>query len=203
MEKTDYLLLSLTFLTLFGCQSKAPAKATNSTAVNNVNNLSQLSMRPMHVQFFGENGMEWELNAPEAHGLAQAAVLSANQIDITLYQSGQKSTNITADEGFINTSQDNWRGAGLPILKPGDMYLTGHVVVVSTDSSRLTTDWVNYKKTEQVIVSTAPVEILKENTVTKGRGLEASPDLRSVKIFEETLVIKEDAKNQDANHSGK
>ena len=37
------------------------------------------------------------------------------------------------------------------------MYLSGNVVVVSTDGSKLQTDWLHYKKKEDLVVSSAPI----------------------------------------------
>ena len=82
----------------------------------------------------------------------------------------------------------------MPPLYGGDMFLDGHVVVLSTEPARLSTDWIDYRKSQGVIVSTAPVELIRGKTNTKGRGLEATPDLRSVKIFNQTVVIRGEEK---------
>jgi len=116
-------------------------------------------------------------------------VMNAENINIVLYEGGQKSTAISADKGFVNSGAETWKSPSIPILEPGDMFLNGDVVVISTDGTKVTTDWINYKKQAHIIVSTAPVQMDRENSVTKGRGLEATADLKSVNIFNQTVVI--------------
>jgi len=189
MALRSALFLFIVFLVPLGCnRAKAPGKASPDQNTQ-MEITPQLTMSPVRVQFFGETGLEWEMDAPEAKGVSRSDILSARNLTINLFEGGIKSTKITADEGFINSGTTIWAPGSMLPLNGGDMFLHGHVVVSSTEPARLTTDWINYRKSRGVIVSTAPVELIRGKTETKGNGLEATPDLRSVKIFNETLVI--------------
>lgn len=165
-------------------------------------------MAPFRIQSYGENAaLEWQLTAPEAKAYTTMNLMRANSVDMTLFQNGQKSTSIQSDRGVFciqptgvssepEIPVDPNEPAADPLveqgitLKSGDMFLTGNVVVTSTDGTKLMTEWMHYQKKEDVITSTAPVQVIRTDSITKGVGLQATPDLKRVKIFNETLVIK-------------
>lgn len=162
--------------------------------------LSELSpgilINTMHLQSFGETGIEWEMYSPHVKGYPRENVFRARDLDIFLFDNGQKSSSIKANDGII-VSQDKPRNPtppksyfGSPKLNRGDMFLRGDVVVVSTDGTKVLTDWINFKRNQAIIVSTAPVQVIRDDSVTHGIGLEATPDLTSLKIFDETMIIK-------------
>lgn len=151
----------------------------------------ELEMKPLHVQAYGSKGVSWELSAPSAQAYRTKNIMLAQELTVTLYENGQKSTTINADMGTVDTRTTEQKPApSLQGLYPGDMYLDGHVVVVSTDGSKLTTDWLYFRSRENLVTSTAPVRVEREDSTTTGIGLEATPNLSSVKIFKQTVVIK-------------
>jgi lipopolysaccharide export system protein LptC len=153
-------------------------------------------MKNMRVQSVAENVLQWTLNAARAEGFTTRNFLRAIDMRVQLFENGAKSSDITANEGIVatdNTAPVTVRGFSEGFtghsFKKGDMFMDGDVVVVSTEGSKLTTDWIYYDKTTDLITSTAPVQIVRSDSITRGQGLEASADLTKVKIFKQTLVI--------------
>jgi hypothetical protein len=149
------------------------------------------------VQSWGARGLEWELHSPLGEGFTQRNVIQVSSMTVQLFENGQRSTEISAPRAFMATG-DRPKPPELPRtiepvtgikLTPGDMYLDGGVVVVSTEGSRLATNWVQYYTAEGVIRSSAAVEVRRPDSITRGKGLEATSDLSNVKIFNQTLVI--------------
>jgi LPS export ABC transporter protein LptC len=161
----------------------------------------ELAMQNMNMQSYGSKGLEWELKAPVAQGFSQKNLMHVKHMETLLYENGQKSTAITADDGFMNSGNSSGlakeiRLSNGVLLESGDMFLQGHVVVISTEGSTLTTDWATYHKKSALITSTAPVQLIRSDSVTKGVGLEATADLAHVKIFNQTVTIKDQHENE-------
>ncbi len=72
------------------------------------------------------------------------------------------------------------------------MYLSKNVVMVSTDGTKVLTDWARYSKKTDLITSSAPVTVVRSDSITNGVGMEARPDMSDLKIFNQTLVIPDD-----------
>jgi lipopolysaccharide export system protein LptC len=149
-------------------------------------------MTGMRVQSFDNGGLQWALSAPVGEMYTRKNLMRVSSMTVTLFQNGQKSSEISAGEGLMGTGKPSSLAApATGYLAPGDMYVNENVVVTSTDGSKMTTDWATYSKRTDLITSTAPVQIKRSDSVTKGVGLEASSDLTKVRIFNETLVIPE------------
>ena len=191
-----------------GCRSK---NSSGSTADSKLAAAShpELSMDQLKVQSYGPMGLDWEMTAPKADGYTANNKLHAENLKITFFQNGKKATDVTANEGILRFESKSEMpvaavaagSAAAPVpqlgpMDPGDMYLSGHVVAISTDGSRLTTDWLLFDKSRDVIFSTAPVQIVREDSITKGVGMEATSNLSKVKIFKQTLTIKEKPKKK-------
>jgi lipopolysaccharide export system protein LptC len=190
--------LYLLAVIVFGaaCRSKPAAPAANGSNGNNGNSRPELFIAPVKTQTYGPNGLEWTLEAPRAKAYTTKNIMKAENLTVTLFENGQKSTRITANEGILNTKHAPPPAEGQPNdeaieeLYAGDMFLRGNVVVVSTDGSKMTTEWLRFNKKIDLITSTAPVKIVREDSITEGVGMEAKPDLSSVKIFNQNLRIK-------------
>lgn len=154
------------------------------------------TMERLHIQSYGVNDVEWELSAPKAEVFSEKGQTVIHNLEVELYEKGKKSTTVTADEGLMLAGETT---ASLSLstfsvtLKAGDMFLSGNVVMVSTEGNRLSTEWAHYQKERNLIVSQAPVKVIRPDSITEGVGLEATPDLAKVKIFNQTLVIKGNA----------
>jgi lipopolysaccharide export system protein LptC len=203
MERRHPALLLISFLLLLGaaCHKKEKIESAAAAAPEEQ---PEFVMSPFRIQAFGGPGIEWELRAPQARAYTSMNIMRAEQIDLTLFENGKKSTAITSDRGVFCIQNEvaiasPKPGKAPPViqaegtqLQAGDMLLSGNVVVISTDGSKLTTDWVHFSKAGDIIESTAPVQIVRADSVTNGTGLKATPDLRRVQIFNQTLTIKDD-----------
>ncbi len=200
-RRSLFLPLAVGLLLIAGCRKNAK-KGTSADAVPVEQ--PQLVMMPLRIQAYGTPGLEWELRSPQARAYTTMNVMRAEQVDLTLYDTGKKSTTINSERGVFCIEDSRVAMPPTDVfatkiieeggiaLRSGDMFLSGSVVVVSTDGTKLYTDWLHYEKKDEVIRSTAPVKIVRSDSVTTGTGLEATPDLQSVKIFKQTLVIKGD-----------
>ncbi|MBV9079774.1 MAG: LPS export ABC transporter periplasmic protein LptC [Elusimicrobia bacterium] len=183
----------LALIVAAGCRAaKRGGAAANAGPVEPV---AELRMQGMTVQSWGINGMEWEMHAPTGEGFTQKNFIRVSSMSVQLFDRGKRSTQIAAQKAVMATGNPTATSAapsdvgGGIVLAPGDMYMDGGVVVVSTEGSRVSTDWVKYTAKDQLIRSTAPVEVIRPDSITKGRGLEANSDLSHLKIFNQTLVI--------------
>lgn len=197
-QKISFLVTLTGILT--ACGGK-PAEAPLAADPMDPNNPPELRMEKMRTQSFGPSGVEWELITPSAQGFSKQNKMYAQDIKIVMYEKGRKSTDLTANEGVIRFEDTQVSSAAVPVrlkqgavgLGPGDLYLTGDVVAVSTEGSKLFTDWLRYDKSSGLITSTAPVRVVREDSITEGVGMEATSDLSQVKIFKQTVTIKEKA----------
>ena len=209
-------LVLMGFLTAaVGCKTQSLTAAGESG--KGVVQRPELLMDQMKVQSYGPFGLEWEMTAPQAEGVTAKSQVHAENIRISFFQNGKKSTDLTAREGIVrfdNKPQAPSPESNSPLLSsfaggsstpavlsrgpldPGDMFLTGDVVVISTDGSKLTTDWLWFDKSREIIFSTAAVKVVRDDSVTNGIGLEATSNLSNVKIFKQTLIIKERGKKK-------
>lgn len=179
------------FVLISGCRPfSSSSRSTKKTDPNG--ETSKLQMTGMHVQSYGADGLAWELEAPYGEMYTKKNMMRVKNMHVTLYQEEKKSSNISALEGFMSTADGQSPTVGSHFgvrLEPGDMYVNKDVVVVSTDGTHLSTDWAFYHKKTDLITSTAPVKVVRNDSITNGVGLEASSDLVRVRIFNETLVI--------------
>jgi len=193
MGTRRFLLLALALAGAAGCRS--PKKPASTLAASE--RPAELSMHGLTVQSWGPRGLEWELRSPLGEGFTQRNLIQVSSMSVVLYENGERSTEISAPRAIMATG-DRPRLPELPRpvepspgikLVPGDMFLDGGVVVVSTEGSRLSTSWAQYYVDESIIRSTAPVEVRRPDSITRGTGMEATSDLSSVKIFKQTLII--------------
>lgn len=187
------------------CRSKKTAAAANDAqALAALEVQSELKMTKMQVQSYGDKGLEWELVAPYGEVFSRKNLMRLREMTVQMFEDGKKSTDISADLGVMSTDPAVQSLSGQPVspenagkavfgieLEPGDMHLSGEVVMISTDGGKLTTDWAHYHKKTDTVTSTAPVKVERPDSITYGVGMEASADLSRLHIFNETLIIPE------------
>ncbi|MCG3203498.1 MAG: Lipopolysaccharide export system protein LptC [Elusimicrobia bacterium] len=197
MGRVDRLFFTVIIFSLgVGCHSTPqPKKETDSTAMSKGHEPSDLRMTGMHVQSYEQAGLDWEVIAPYGEVFSKRNLMRLKSLAVQLFDAGQKSTDISAEQGIMYSNtmlgppKENTQTFWGVDLEPGDMFLVGNVVMVSTDGTKMSTDWAHYHKKTDLITSTAPVKVLRADSITYGVGMEATADLSSVHIFNETLVI--------------
>ena len=195
MGRGRLFVLALAIAGVAGCRSHK--KAADAASLPAADRPAELSMHGLTVQSWGPRGLEWEMRAPLGEGFTQRNLIQVSSMTVLLFEEGKRSTEISAPRALMATGDrpkpPDVANPVEPIpgvkLVPGDMYLDGGVVVVSTEGSHLSTEWVQYYVDKSVIRSSAPVEIRRPDSITRGTGLEATSDLSNVKIFKQTLVI--------------
>ena len=117
------------------------------------------------------------LEASEGRVYESQRYSDVDQPHVTFYKNGVPSSHLVAPAGrvYMDTHAiDAWGG----------------VTVVSSDSSTLTTEKLHYDPKVKKIVSDDPVQLEKPDSVTKGRGLSADPDLKTVRIGHQKVTMK-------------
>lgn len=105
----------------------------------------------------------------------------AYRLDIDVLDSlGQSSTHIVGDSGIIREST-------------GMLYIYGNVVVVTSDQSRLETEYLWWDSKSDKIKTDAFVTITREGDVITGWGLEADERLKGYKILNQVSGAVKDA----------
>lgn len=103
------------------------------------------------------------------------AELSAPTMDF--YRLNKVVSRVTARGGTVHTETH-------------DVRLSTSVVLDSLDDrSHLTTEELLYSSARGRFVTTADVQIVRPEGVVRGRGLEATPDLSEIRIFEQRSVL--------------
>jgi lipopolysaccharide export system protein LptC len=182
---------------LVSCQSSATSKEpSHPTTADSPE--ADLRMDVVKMQFYGINGLQWELRSPVATTVTRENKITAKKPVISMFQEGTLSTTIRSESGFMNSATNKPGtppappiGIGSVALEAGDAYLVGNVVAVSTTGTTLETEWVHYKSQVDLIVSTAPVKLTRDDSITTGIGMEASSDLNRVRIFNQKVIFWE------------
>lgn len=105
------------------------------------------------------------------------AELTRPQMDF--YRAGKVVSHVTADNGTVHTESH-------------DVRLSSSVVLDSLDDhSHLTTDELLYSSARDRFVTSSDVEIRRPEGLVRGRGLEATPDLSEIRIFEQRSVLSD------------
>ncbi len=96
---------------------------------------------------------------------------------VTFFSKGVASSVLTAPQGRVG-------------IQSHEVQAWGGVTVVSTDSATLTTDRLRYDPQTQHLLSDDPVRLEKPDSITVGKGLDATPDLNRVKIGHQKVYVK-------------
>ncbi|OGR49836.1 MAG: LPS export ABC transporter periplasmic protein LptC [Elusimicrobia bacterium GWC2_65_9] len=119
----------------------------------------------------------WTLRSRLAvlHEDEQEAELSAPSMDF--YRDGRIVSRVAARGGAVDTEKH-------------DVRLSSSVVVDSLeDHSRLTTEELLYSCARDRFFTSADVRLQSPEGVMRGRGLESSPDLSEIRIFDQSSVL--------------
>lgn len=100
---------------------------------------------------------------------------------VLFYKQGTVSSRLTAPIGRLQ-------------METHEVETWGGVMVVTSDSSTLTTERLRYDPKKRKIFSKDPVRLEKPDSVTEGIGLETDPELKSVKIGHQKVRFKKGMK---------
>lgn len=129
---------------------------------------------------------DWTLRSPLARVFEKDHRIELRTPSVQFFEQDRPSSTLDAGAGRIDTeSRDIWAWDG--------------VVMASTDGARLTSDWMLYRRSDDRIVSTAPVTIVRGGSVINGVGWEATPDLSAVSVLRQQVEIS----TSDASTAGR
>jgi len=92
-------------------------------------------------------------------------------------RSGEKTLG-TARQGFINSETN-------------DIQLSDDVYLTSPDGYLLKTDFLDYKKDEQIISSKSPVELTGDGFKINGTGLKVKMDIEKITVYRDVVAVFE------------
>jgi hypothetical protein len=182
-------------MVLTGCRPGASPSTLSKN--HNGREMAELQMTGMRIQSYGDTGIQWEMSAPFGEVFSQKNLMRVKNMNVQLFEDGQKSSDVSGQIGFLSTGPRPQKDVKVDpslmgmTLEEGDMFLSGDVVIISTDGSKLNTDWIHYHRQTDLITSLAPVKVYRHDSITYGIGMEAKSDMAHLKIFNETLVIPE------------
>ncbi len=180
-------LLALIVLIAPSCSpQKKPSEAARR---QNVGQQSDLKMLDMHIQSFSDCKLAWDVKAPVGETFTNSNVMRLTHMKSTFYEDGQRSGQVESELALLATAAAPLPVNGIALQQEGDVYLSTDVVMVSTDGTKVYTDWARYSRKDDLITSSAPVRVVREDSITNGIGMEARPDMSDLKIFHQTLLI--------------
>jgi LPS export ABC transporter protein LptC/lipopolysaccharide transport protein LptA len=97
---------------------------------------------------------------------------------------GDIQARVYGEEDNVNLTAD----AGNYDKKEGKIHLEDNVVITTDSGAKLVTDTLDWYQEKQKVITEDEVDITKENIKIVGKGIEAEPDLKKVKLKEEIKV---------------
>jgi LPS export ABC transporter protein LptC len=155
---------------LGGCQSKRGAAAGNAekpAAPDQI--ISQFT-----VDNVVDGERKWVLDSPKAYVYEAEKHVDIDYPKIRFLDNGRPGTLMQAGRGryFTETgSLQSWDG----------------VVLVSTEGALVESPSMNYDARRDLVTSTAPVTVTREDSVLRGIGWEAKPDMSRVIVHHQTV----------------
>lgn len=109
----------------------------------------------------------WDINGDKAN-------ISDEKVKITNVNAnayGEQNVNLKSKKGMIDKAS-------------GDVHLEKDVVITSDQGAQVTTDTLNWKRSENLVSTDDPVEIKDDSLKITGKGMVAQPDLKTASIHE-------------------
>ena len=163
LKNTPFLFFSLV-LTISFLRAQAQ---NNETAGNQTNEESDQQISGFSLAGYGEKGKKaWDVSGKSADILTD--VVKLNDVTGNLY--GEKeNVKLTADNGDFNKSN-------------GKVHLEKNVVVTTTSGVKLTTDSMDWDRTDQTVTTPDRVNIEKDNIIAVAQGAKGRPNLKKVAL---------------------
>ena len=124
----------------------------------------------------------WDLEARSATLSEGDRVAQLNAPALAFYKNKKKVSTVTARAGIVRT--DTY-----------DVTLSSDVVVHSLeDQSALMTSELRYSSQRKLFLTDKDVLVKRPGGTLRGTGLEASPDLSDIRVFNQRTVVEKDAR---------
>lgn len=160
------LLVTASF---FGCGTRE--QTTDTLADADSVNRPDAVVRGARIYLYNRGTLTTAVAADIINNFDDIDSAMGYRLDIDLFDSsGQAGTHIVADSGVIRENSNI-------------MNLFGHVVVTTSDSTRMDTDYLRWNPGTNRIQTDAFVKITKKGDVITGWGMEADRELSRIKIL--------------------
>lgn len=156
------LLLLAVAMGLSGCSQRRPAGPAGASA-----ELPDQEINDFALTETDAGRPLWKLNARYAAEFGSRNLISAKTLRVDFFdEQGRRSSVLTAREGEING-------------RTRDMLARGHVVLETTEGTRLSTEELRFLNRDQKILVPEDqlVRVQRANDVLTGYGFESDPDL--------------------------
>ena len=169
------IFIFLFFLCAFRFQ--APYRAQASQDVLGADDNSDQQILEFDLSGFGDKGKKtWNVKGKSADIFGDTVRLE----DIRARVYGEEdNVDLTADTGAYNKAE-------------GKIHLEDNVVVTSESGAKLVTDSLDWNQESQKVTTDDDVDITKENIKVSGKGIEAKPSLKKVRLNKDIKVDIED-----------
>lgn len=118
----------------------------------------------------------WVLDASSAQILEQQKKVLLQNPKIKFYQDGEQVSDLTADNGRINT--ENY-----------DIWGDGECLLTTVKGETLTTKNLHYRSDIRKIVTDEKVKLVRPDETITGVGMEATPDLETIIIRKQKVTL--------------
>ncbi len=145
---------------------KLPGKALLKIMSDNID----LQVKNVHYTDVSDKGSKWEVNADTARYIRNENRAFLDKVSIKLILVNGKEYVLHADKGELKTDTN-------------DMTVSGHVVIVSNNGDRFTTDYLHYSDSLRLFETDAPVEMENERAKIRGVGLKLSLNDESASLL--------------------
>jgi LPS export ABC transporter protein LptC len=129
----------------------------------------------IHINETLEGNLRWSLDADRADVFDKTQETIMRRVAVRVFSKEAEWT-VTAQEGVLDNQNR-------------DVALKGDVVVTSKDGLRLTTESLRWRNKERALQTDDPVEITREGTTIRGRGLEVRMDEQHAVLGSRVRVV--------------
>jgi LPS export ABC transporter protein LptC len=175
--KTLLCTTCLLALALAGCAE--PETGTSSERPDSTGPVTEQTFYDYRAIESNEGVREYVLDSDRMDKFANREELHLVRVKMDFYQKGEYFSTLTSDSGRANPTTKN-------------VFVWGHVVVVTIDHRRLTTEELYYDSASGLIHNDVFNTLDRGEDVVTGIGLEATPDLKYIELKQQVEATVDD-----------
>jgi LPS export ABC transporter protein LptC len=171
MKKITGILtvFAVTALVISGCGRGRPGQRNETAA-------PEQEIEQFNVKETKDGLTNWVLDAKSAQILESQKKVLLSSPKIKFYQKGKYVSELISEKGRINT--ENY-----------DIWGDGQCLLTTVKGETLKTRNLHYRSDIQKIVTDEKVLLIRPDETIEGVGLEATPDLESIKIKKQKVIL--------------
>lgn len=178
--------ITLCLFLLIGCSHNDSGVSDKSTESDSIV-LPDSEVRTAEIFVYEKGDVKAEIKADKILKFDKIDSTQAYVLDINILDTlGTVSTNIVGDSGVIREAE-------------GILHIYSNVVVFTSDSTKLETEYLWWDSNTNRIKSDQFVRITKHNDVITGYGLDADNELNSIKILNQVSGEVNDAEKLESD----